>query len=313
MPVAYAQGMPDNTRSGSAYQKENYSSIFLPYLYAGTILPGFCTTEYLKDAVSQGSLVVISSLPTIVIRDHVLGEISGPPQRLSSTPKTMSIDYSKQFLFAIDDVEAKRDFVDLAGLALPHALNTLAIAVEKQQLNLFYLKADAANYGKNAGAKTGNINLGESGTPVRLDKNNLPAYMAMCSLILDEQNVPYSGRWMAMPMIMKACLSQSDIVVGNTGAMMTLSDVTSIGSAHGFKLYPTNNYDITVDVSAGNVNCYKVLFGGQHSTVFATQLNRIETFREWELDGTIYKGTCVYGSDVVLGEALGYMYATFIL
>ena len=67
-------------------------------------------------------------------------------------------------------------------------------------------QANAANQGTAAGAISGNINLGVTGTPVAtVGRNPSTGQVEIIDILLrigqalDEQNIPESGRWVVMP------------------------------------------------------------------------------------------------------------------
>jgi hypothetical protein len=175
-----------------------------------------------------------------------------------------------------------------------------------------------ANKGDAAGLVSGKINLGKTGAPLIPLNTALPGSLsaASCSaldiilragLVLDEQNVPETGRWIVLPSWMGFMLKTSDLkAVYLTGDEKTPLRNGKIGTVDRFTVYLTNNYEAIVDgVKVAACEC---LFGTRDSISFASQITNVETLRAANTFGNIVRGLNVFGYKDTKAESMGVVY-----
>jgi hypothetical protein len=122
--------------------------------------------------------------------------------------------------------------------------------------------------------------------------------------VLDEQNLPDSGRFIVLPVWASALLKTSDLKNANE-----MGDATSpvrngmIGRIDRFDIYVSNLLN-----DAGTYT--DILFGHTKALTFATQITKTKVQDNPDGFGSLFRGLQVYGYEVILPEALGVMKAT---
>jgi hypothetical protein len=157
----------------------------------------------------------------------------------------------------------------------------------------------AANTGLTAGAISSSYNMGTLAAPVQITKSNVLEYIIDAMTILDEQNVPESGRWLVIPSWMANLIKKSDLKDASlTGDGTSVLRNGRIGMIDRATLYLSNNL-----YSSSSV--YYIPFGTNHGITFASQLTKMESLRAESTFGDLVRGLNVYGFKVIKPEALG--------
>jgi hypothetical protein len=172
-------------------------------------------------------------------------------------------------------------------------------------------QADAANKGATAGAISGNINLGVTGTPVSVVARNATTgtveivdvllRLAQC---LDEQNIPETGRWVVLPTWAAISIKRSELRQAYlSGDAVSMLRNGRLGMVDRFTIYASNllPFGTTAGLAAGEFVIYA---GHAHGLTFASQISKVETIRSERTFGTLLRGLQVYGSKVLDGKAL---------
>lgn len=290
---------------------EIWSGKFLVKYYMATFWRDICNTDYENEIKNQGDTVIIRTIPTLTINDYQKGQKLSY-ERPESTPLEMVIDKGKYWAFTIDDIDAYQSDVKLMNAFSGDAGEQLKITVDADVLQgITYGTAgtfpgSADNCGTTAGYESGSYNLGVSGTPVQLTKANVIEYIIDCGTVLDEQNIPSTGRWMVIPSWMSNLLIKSDLKDSSIiGGESTLRN-GRIGIIDTFTLYKSNNLYSAID---GSFTGYYIPFGTNTATSFAAQITKTESLRAESTFGDLIRGLMVYGYKVVKPEALGLLYA----
>jgi N4-gp56 family major capsid protein len=226
----------------------------------------------------------------------------------TSTPIELTINKGKYFSVIVDDVDEVQADVRLMDIFTNDPGEQMKIAIDNDVLNNVAANVAAANQGATAGAISGNINLGTTGAPVAIDKNNVLDTIINVGQVLDEQNVPEDGRWMVVTPWFASLLKTSDL----RQAYLTGDDVSplrngKLGMIDRFTLFVSNNINT---VAAGGTNNYHFLAGTRDAISFASQITNVESLRSTTTFGNIVRGLNVYGYKVVKPEALVDLYAT---
>lgn len=309
VPVSggYPQYSYNANPSGSAFIPEIWSGKLQVKFYKSTVLAEITNNDWEGEIKNQGDTVHIRSIPTITISSYTKG-MNLSNQVPTSTPIELTIDKGKYFSVIVDDVDEVQADVRLMDIFTNDAGEQMKIAIDNDVLNNVAADAAAANQGAAAGAISGNINLGTTGAPVAVDKNNVLDTIINVGQVLDEQNVPEDGRWMVVTPWFASLLKTSDL----RQAYLTGDDVSplrngKLGMIDRFTLYVSNNIDTVVD---GTDNCYHFLAGTRDAISFASQITNVESLRSTTTFGNIVRGLNVYGYKVVKPEALVDLYAT---
>lgn len=286
---------------------EIWSGKLLVKFYDATVFSDIANTDYEGEIKEQGDTVHIRTTPSITIRDHKMGQalVSEAPM-----PELVDllIDKGKYWFFTSDDVQKHQSDYNYVDDWTRDASEQLKISIDTGILADIYADVDSANAGATAGRKSGSFNLGATGSPISLSKTNVIDYIADMGTVLDEQNIPETGRWIVMPpwainLIKKSDLKDASLAGDGTSIMRN----GRIGMIDRFTIYSSNLLAISSD---GGSNVTNMVFGHKSALTFASQLIKNEgPMRIEKSFGDYYRGLQVYGYKVIKGTAMGHFYA----
>ena len=296
----------------------DYSGIFIPQIwsgklvekfYAATVLAAISNTDYEGEIKNYGDTVNIRTRPTITISNYQF-DMDLAVQRPSSSIVVLQITKGKYFNVALDDVMEIQSDVDLMNIWAQDAAEQMKIQVDTDVLSYLSTTTDiaATNYGATAGAITAGINLGTAAAPLTVSANPSTANTYVLDLItnagqvLDEANIPETGRWIVIPAWMATLIKQSDLRNASiAGDMTSILRNGRLGEIDRFTLYYSNLLP-TVDTSG---LAYAVYFGVPAALTFAAQFTKMETIRTERSFSNLVRGLQVYGYRVVTAAAMG--------
>ncbi len=298
-----AAGHPNH--SGS-YIPRLYATKLLVAFYAATVFGAIATTEHEDQLQKFGDTLRIRTLPDIESKDYVKG------QELDiQTPEggyiDLVIDKGKYWAIAVNDLDKKQIDVDYVTKWSEHASTKQKIAIDSDILSNIYGDVHADNKGSSAGAISGDINLGTTGTPIALTRDNIVQVLVEhAGLVLDEQNVPDEGRWVLLPSWATARLKTSDLKDASlTGDGKSTLRNGRIGMIDRFEVYQTNQLATNSSDSATNA-----MFGQPEALAFASQMTNTETLKNPKDFGDIIRSLQAYGYKVLKPEAMGHLYCS---
>ena len=320
-PLSGAMTTPPIYPSGSSQPNPAYHGTFIPEIwsgkliekfYASTVLSVISNTDYEGEIRNQGDTVHIRTKPTITIRDYKAGG-DLDVERPASNIVDLVIDQGKYFNTILDDVMEIQADINLMGIWSDDAAQQMKVSIDTAVLLGMLGGPVAANKGATAGAISGNINLGVTGTPLNLVADSpamgqttiLQAILRM-GQVLDEQNIPEQGRWVVLPAWAAALIKQSELRQAYlSGDQTSILRNGRLGMVDRFTLYvsnllPTHSTD-AVNLAAGEMPIYA---GHAHGLTFASQVSKVETIRSERTFGTLLRGLQVYGYKVIDGRAL---------
>jgi len=305
--------------TGSAQPTPAYSGTFIPEIwsgkliekfYAATVLAAISNTDYQGEIKNQGDKVQIRTKPTITIRDYEVGQ-SLLAERPAAPNVTLSIDKGKYFNCILDDVMETQSDINLMSLWSDDAGEQMKIVIDTQVLKGILHQMVAQNRGVAAGAITAGVNLGASGTPVTVVARNATAgqveildLILRLGLVLDEQNIPETGRWVVMPTWAATMLKGSELRdAALTGDGVSVLRNGRLGMIDRFTIYSSNLLPAGVagTLAAGE---YVMYAGHAHGLTFASQMTKMETIRSESAFGELLRGLQVFGYSVLDGKAL---------
>ena len=297
---------------GAGAGVDGYTGKFIPEVWSGKLAVKFylatCLTEITNndwegEISDVGDKVHIRSIPTITILDYQKGQ-SLTKQVPGTTVIDLNIDKGKYFAVVVDDVDAVQADIRLMDTFSMDAAEQMKIAVEASVFSVVYAQAATGNKGATAGVKSGNINLGATGTPLQITKVNVLDWIVDQGLVLDEQNVPETGRWLVIPPWVAAMIKKSDLrQTYLSGDDVSILRNGKLGMIDRFTLYVSNNLTSGLD---GTNTAYEVMAGTKDAISFASQVVKVETLRSTDVFGDILRGLNVYGFKVTKPEALVY-------
>ena len=260
---------------------------------------------YEGEIKAQGDSVIIRSLASITISDHVVGQ-KITYQRPTSIAQTMLIDKGKVWAVELDDVMKVQADLTLLDKWTDDAAMQLKLSVETGFFGTIYADVHASNSGLTAGVKSSSYSMGVFGTPLAATKVNILDYIVDAGSVLDEQNVPETGRWFVIPTWASGMIKKSDLKDASmTGDGSSPIRNGRIGMIDRFTLYSSN---LLTSVPDGAFTGYYSLFGHNDAVSFATQLTKTESLRSQDSFADLVRGLKVYGYKAVKPESFGTMY-----
>lgn len=292
-----------------------YTGEFIPELWSGkiiekfydaTVLAAIANTDYEGEITSYGDKVNIRTKPTITINDYNAYD-SLTTEAPSSSGVELLIDQGKYWSTVLDDVMEVQSDLDHFSLWADDASEQMKIDIDTDVLAGISADVAAANQGATAGVQSGtSLNLGVAGTPVVVTATNAIGKIIECGQILDENNIPETGRWIVIPAWLAALIKTSELKDASlTGDGVSMLRNGRLGMIDRFTLYASNLLPYGTTDAA-----HSIFFGHSHGLTFASQLTKVETLRAESTFGTILRGLQVFGFKVVDGTALGILYAS---
>jgi hypothetical protein len=297
---------PNPPYSGT-FIPEIWSAKLLEKFYASTVLAAISNTDYEGEISAFGDKVNIRTRPTLTIKNYSADQ----PlefERPSAPIVTLLIDRGKYFGAILDDVMKKQMDIDVIGMWTDDASQQMKLQVDRDLLLYMLGKADAKNRGALAGAISGSLNLGVTGTPVNVAARNPGAgetdvieYIMRMGQALDEQNIPEEGRWLVVPAWFGSYIKQSDLRnAGLSGDDKSMLRNGRMGMIDRFSIYSSNLLPTAATAGGGlAAGEYVVYAGHRHATTFAAQVSEMESIRSESTFGDIIRGLNVYGFKVL--------------
>ncbi|MEE9366645.1 MAG: hypothetical protein V3W44_08170 [Dehalococcoidales bacterium] len=309
-----------------------YSGVFIPEVwsgklvekfYAATVLGAIANTDYEGEIKNQGDKVKIRQRPTITISDYST-DIDLTVQRPSVALLDLLIDQGKYFNLALDDVMEVQSDIDLLSTWAEDASEQMKISVDTDILGdnaatgglVNDSDIDSSNVGNTAGAISADIRLGIDGSPTFVNaaaqgtgagndvSNDMAVvdYIINCGQVLDEQNIPETGRWMVIPAWLASRIKKSELKDASlAGDGTSIMRNGRLGMIDRFTLYLSN----LLLPPSGYATAYPILFGTKAALTFASQFVKLETLRSERSFSNLLRGLQVYGFKIVNGVAIG--------
>jgi hypothetical protein len=313
--MAIAQGTPySGVAANPAYSGAPAGGVFVPEIwsgkliekfYAATVLAAISNTDYEGEIKNMGDKVKIRTKPTIQIRDYQLDQ-QLTVDRPSGSSVELTIDFAKYFNLVLDDIMERQSDMNLMSMWADDASEQMKIVIDTAVLAAIPAGVDAKNKGATAGNKSGNINLGVTGTPVIPTKDNIIDHIVDMGQCLDEYNIPETGRWLVIPPWVGSMIKKSDLRDASiSGDGVSLARNGRLGMIDRFTLYSSNLLFTVTDTTHQATH---VLAGHNAGFTFASQISQMETLRSESTFGTLLRGLQVYGYKVIDGTTLVDLY-----
>lgn len=313
--------------SGSAASPA-YTGVFIPTIWAGkfvekfydaTVLAAISNTDYEGEIRNMGDTVKIRTRPTISIANYSATQAL-VVTRPSAPTVDLNIDKGKYFNTVLDDVMEVQADVDLMSLWADDASEQMKIAVDTDALAYTVWNGGtvAANKGQTAGRLSGDIRLGITTAPAfvnaasqgtgdgstNANDRSVIDHLVDMGQVLDEQNIPESGRFVIVPAWYASMIKRSelrDASIAGDGASMLRNG--RLGMVDRFTIYVSN---LLPNGVAGGVAAseFLVYAGHKQGLTFASQMTKVETLRSESTFGTLLRGLQVYGLGVIDGTCL---------
>lgn len=272
------------------------------------------TITYEGEIKSFGDKVYIRTLADVNTFAWQKG-MTLPIDRPESPNIELTIDYARGWNLYLDDVDKIQSDLPLLEKWTGDAVKQLDIAVDSQVLGAIYADANAYNCGATAGKITGSYNLGASGAPVQITKDNVLSYIIDAGSVLGENDVDEEGCWMVIPEKMAGLIQKSDLrEVSVSGDPKSIIRTNTLGKIGRFVLYTSNNIgSVAAATESSGFQSFYIMFGNKDALTFAMQVDGKKTqhlISPTSFD-QIVRGLMVYGYKVAKAQGLGYIYGRF--
>lgn len=309
-PPIYPTGSASNGLATAGFIPEIWSGKLIEKFYAATVLSAISNTDYEGEIKNQGDTVKIRTKPTITIKDYMADGLL-ELERPKGSVIELHIDKGKYFNTILDDVMAVQSDINNMSLWADDASEQMKIIIDTEVLGSLVGQANTANKGVTAGKISGDLNLGETTSPLAVVSDNAGAgevdivdVILRLGQALDEQNVPEQGRWLIIPTWMSTMIKRSELrQVYLSGDSVSMLRNGRIGMVDRFTIYVSNLLPsgTAAGIAAGETVIYA---GHSHALTFASQINNVGTLDSEQTFGRILRGLQVYGHKVVDNVAL---------
>lgn len=237
--------------------------------------------DYEGEIQGQGSVVKINSIGDVTIGDYNKSTGIGNPEELNSDQKQLVIDQAKYFNFQVDDIDRAQANVDLLEKGIVEAAYGLA-NVADQYIASFYTEVKAGN------------TIGDDTTPIVPLKENAYDYLIDLGVILDENDVPESDRFVVVPAWFYGLLVKDPRFTVDRNVLST----GYVGNIDNLNVFKSNNVPNNAGVK------YKIIAGHKSAISFAGQVDSVEAYRPEKQFSDAIKGLQVYGAKCIKPEGI---------
>jgi len=273
---------PTYSSGQQAFIPEIFSKLLQAKFYKQSVLPAISNNDYEGEISGQGDKVNIRTVPAVTINNYT-GTVTN--QDLTSSTIELLIDQAKYYSFKVDDILAAQADVNMLEAASSDASEGMRIAVETDVLS---------------SVVTGATTVGAQAT---ITSSNILAAILDQAKALDELNIPEEGRFIVLSPEFVSMLKQSEL----RQAYLT-GDGTSplrngkVGMVDRFNVYQSNM--LYTPGSGADAGYTHVLAGHPKAISFASQFTSAETVRLETTFGDAVRGLKVFGSKVIVPDAL---------
>ena len=306
-----AGGHPDYSSAGTmGFIPAIWSTNMAPKFYEATVFGAIANTDWEGEVKNLGDVVNIRVIPDIAVNDYVVGG-GIQYQKPGSTKMEMAVDQAISFGFEVMDVDAHQSDLKLMSKFSEDASEQMKIKVDRRVLGYqgvgFAGTSDAnissTNRGTAAGAISANIDLGSSGAPEALTAATILDYIVDLGTVLDEVNIPETGRWLILPAWACGMIKKSDLkdasLSGDGGSILRNG---RIGIIDRFEIFRSNN------LPTSGSSYTKIFAGHPQGLAFASQIAKVENLRNPNDFGDLVRGLNIFGYKVVNADALAVGY-----
>jgi hypothetical protein len=315
-----------NPATGS-FVPEIWSGKLIEKFYSATVLAAIANTDYEGEIRNMGDKVKIRTKPTITIRPYTLDQ-NLLVDRPSSSTVELQINFAFYFNEVLDDIMELQADMNLLSMWADDASEQLKITIDTQVLAGMAGYATgvtvngpgggsptnplgtiaAANVGAAAGKITAGYNMGASAAPIALTPSNALDFIVDAGSVLDEQNIPETGRWMIIPAWLAGMIKKSDLRNASiSGDGVSLMRNGRLGMIDRFTLYASNL--LPLGTAGVDPTATAIFAGHPHGLTFASQISKVETLRSEQTFGTLLRGLQVFGAQILDGIALVELWA----
>lgn len=276
---------------------------FIPTVWAARLLVALekaliygqtnvCNRDYEGEIRESGNTVKIASIGDVTVEDYTKDTDIADLEVLTDDELSLLVDQAKYFNFFVDSIDRAQQNVNVLDEAMRRAAWSLR---EKADTFIAGLMETAVLSGNTIGTTT---------TPKVPTKEDAYEYLVDLGVLLDEDNVPTTDRFVVVPAWFHGLLLKDDrFVRSGTAAGDRRLRNGEAGEAAGFAVLKSNSVP-----NMGGTK-YKILAGHAIATAYVEQILDVQTYKPEKRFGDAVKGLHVYGAKVVRPPALACLIA----
>ena len=304
MSVPRLPSLPDYTSTGGHQIPEHWYTTYIDTYYASAVATVMSQTDIESGSkiTKFGDTVHMRQRMDVTAKDYVVGqelEIEFP----QAPSIDLVVDKADYCAFGFNKVDEHQMDQDAMEETAKDAAAKMKLKGDKRFLDDIEGTPHRFNMGAMAGRDSRSINLGTSGAPIALTKDNVVDLLMAQALVLDEQDVPAEGRYAVIPPAMRNLISRSELrQVYLSGDKETMLRQGYVGTIGGFDLYESRLLPRDGTGAAAKITTY---FGIPYALSFVTQLTENERENIVRGFGRFEKRLQVYGYKNKKPEAFG--------
>ncbi len=239
-------------------------------------------TDYQGEISEHGDTVYVHGHSDVTVSPYIRNTTTLAYQLLNDERRSITIDQSDYFAISVDDLDAAQ--------VKPKLLDSVAqdAAYQLARVQDTYLSGLGA-----AGAQ--GLLEGAAGAARQITAVNAYTTFVEASVMLDEKNIPETGRYAVVPPWMAAELLKDDKYFLKASTQSVLNG--QIGTIAGIAILKSNRVPLLTNV-------YSVLIGHNTAISFASQIDKTEGLRAVNSFADLLRGLTLYGGKVLYPEAL---------
>lgn len=271
-----------------------------------SVVEAITNTDYYGEIAEFGDTVRIIKEPVITVAPYARGT-TVLPQALADDDFSLTVDQANYFAFKVDDIENKQAHVNWEELATSSGAYSLKDTFDKEVLTYMLSQVSTSAPDMRYGTAASPLTCGfASGNVTPL------AILSRLSRLMDEQNIPSDNRWcVGPPIFWEKMQDESSKLIGvdwqssgSDGSILRNGKILN-GLIRGFDPYRSNN--MPLDASSH----YQILVGHMSSTATASQIAKVEKFRDPNSFADVVRGMHMFGRKTLRTSAMAVTHTDF--
>lgn len=244
-------------------------------------------TDYEGEISQFGDTVYVHGHSSVSTAPYTRDTTTLNYEVLSDERRSLVIDQSDYFAVSHDDLNQAQ--------TKPKLLDSIS------QDAAYQLAAVQDGYIANLGVAGAGTVIDDSGTARQITAANAYTTFLEASVLMDEANIPETGRYAVVPPWMAAQLLQDDKYFLKASADAVLNG--QVGRIANINILKSNRVPVGSTV-------HNILIGHRMAISFASQINKTEKLRDKDSFADLLRGLTLYGAKVLYPEALFNLRAT---
>jgi hypothetical protein len=266
--------------------------LFIPKIWSARILAKLqstlvygqsqvVNTDYQGDISSAGDTVYVHGHSSVSTAPYTRNTTQLVYEILNDERRELAIDQSDYFGVRHDDLDAAQ--------TKPKLLDSIS------QDAAYQLAAKQDSYIAGVAKAGAGTVIDDAGVARQITAANAYTTFLEASVLMDEANIPESGRYAVVPPWLAAELLKDDVYFLKARGDAVLNG--QVGRIANINIVKSNRVPVGTSV-------YDVLIGHNMAVSFASQINKTEKLRDKDSFADLLRGLTLYGAKVMYPEAL---------